>query len=98
VPELQFAWDPKKAVENEQKHGVSFEEAQSVFTDEHALLIDDPEHSADEERLILMGLSARLRILVVVHSYREPEEIIRIISARKASRKERSTYIQRWRT
>jgi len=98
VSEIQFAWDPRKATENEQKHEVSFEEAQSIFTDEHARLIDDPEHSADEERFILMGLSAKLRILVVVHSYRESEEIIRIISARKASRKERDTYNQRWRT
>ena len=97
MSELQFVWDPKKATENERKHGVSFEEAQSVFTDEHALLIDDPDHSADEERFIVMGLSVRLRILVVVHGYREPEEIIRIISARKANRKERGTYDQRWR-
>ena len=96
--EIRFDWDPKKAAENEQKHGVSFEEAQSVFADEHGQLIDDPEHSADEQRFILMGLSARLRILVVVHTHREQEELIRVISARKASRKERTIYNQRWQT
>jgi uncharacterized DUF497 family protein len=77
---------------------VSFEEAQTVFADEHGRLINDPEHSADEERFILMGLSARLRILVVAHTYRESEQLIRIISARKAGKKERAIYNQRWRT
>jgi hypothetical protein len=97
VRQIRFTWDPRKAAENERKHGVSFREAQSVFADEHALLIDDPEHSADEPRFILMGLSVRLRILVVVHGCRESEEIIRIISARKASRRERENYNRRWR-
>lgn len=98
MPELSFTWDDRKAAENERKHGVSFEEAQTVFADDYALLIDDPEHSAHEDRFILMGLSGRLRILVVVHGYREAEKIIRIISARKANRKERDMYNQRWRT
>ncbi len=77
---------------------MSFDEAETVCADEHALLIDDPEHSTAEERFILLGLSAKLRILVVAHAYREDQEVIRIISARRATRKERDTYNQRWQT
>lgn len=69
-----------------------------MFADENALLVDDPEHSADEERFILLGMSAAVRALVVCHCYRESEDTIRIISARKATRKERSTYTERWRS
>ena len=78
---LHFEWDPKKAAANQRKHKVSFEDAQSVFTDERALLIDDPDHSADEDRFVLLGLSQSLRLLVVVHCYRADGRIIRIISA-----------------
>ena len=95
--DLQFDWDPKKDAANQRKHGVSFEEASTVFSDEHALLIDDPGHSEEEERFILLGLSAGLRTLVVCHCYREEHDVIRLISARKASRKERETYGRRWR-
>ena len=98
MPKLQFAWDAAKEAENRRKHHVSFEEAETVFSDEHALLIDDPEHSDEEERFVLMGLSARLRVLVVVHAYREAQGIIRLISARKANRQERALYNRRWRT
>ena len=98
MPELQFAWDATKEAENRRKHHVSFAEAETVFSDEHALLIDDPEHSDEEARFILMGLSARLRVLVVVHAYREAEGIIRLISARKANSQERALYNRRWRT
>jgi uncharacterized DUF497 family protein len=94
--QLRFEWDPKKDVANQRKHGVSFDEATTVFSDERALLIDDPDHSDDEERFILLGLSASLRTLVVCHCYREAEGVIRLISARKASRKERSEYAGRW--
>lgn len=93
--ELHFAWDPRKAVENQRKHGVSFQEAETVFTDDFAILIDDPEHSDEEDRFLLLGLSTKLRTLVVVHCYRKADEVIRLISARKATRKERDTYNQR---
>lgn len=75
---------------------MSFAEAETVLSDEHALLIDDPDHSADADRFVLLGLSARLRTLVVAHCYREEQAVIRIISARKATRKERDIYNQRW--
>jgi len=94
--ELRFDWDPKKDAANQRKHGVSFDEAITVFSDERALLLDDPDHSEDEERFVLLGLSANLRTLVVCHCYREAESVIRLISARKASRKERSEYSRRW--
>ena len=97
MPGLRFEWDERKAVQNRRKHGVSFEEAITVFVDDHALLIDDPDHSRDEDRFVLLGLGARLRTLVVVHCYRKADEVIRIISARKATRKERGLYGERWR-
>jgi len=97
MSDLRFAWDQRKETQNRRKHGVSFTEAETVFSDEHALLVDDPEHSAQEDRFALLGLSARLRTLVVVHCYREEEAVIRIISARKATRRERDGYNRRWR-
>jgi uncharacterized DUF497 family protein len=90
--ELRFEWDPAKAAANERKHGVSFPEAQTVFSDELALLLDDPDHSEAADRFILLGMSAALRILVVVHCYRATEDTIRLISARKATRSERRQY------
>lgn len=96
MADLRFEWDARKSRLNERKHGVAFEEAETVFSDEYALLLDDPGHSADEERFILLGLSARFRILVVVHCYRESDEVIRIISARKATRPEQAAYNARW--
>jgi len=74
------------------KHGVSFSEAQSAFADAHGLIIDDEEHSGDEERFVLLGVSAANRMLVVVHCYRAEDMVIRIISARKADRIERRQY------
>ena len=97
MADLRFEWDAEKERQNKRKHGVSFVEAQSIFTDEHALLIDDPEHSDKEDRFVLLGFSAKLRILVVVHAYRESRRVIRIISARRAIRKERDIYNRRWR-
>lgn len=88
----KFGWDKRKASENRRKHGVSFEEARSAFLDENARVIPDPEHSNDEDRFVLLGLSVSLRLLVVVHCYREDEDVIRIISARKADRSERKQY------
>ena len=67
---LRFEWDPKKAASNLRKHKVSFEDAQTVFSDERALLINDPDHSEEEERFVLLGLSSTMRLLVVVHCYR----------------------------
>jgi uncharacterized protein len=97
VAELRFEWDPSKSAANKRKHGVAFEEAESVFADDHALLIDDPEHSEAEDRFVLLGLGAKLRVLVVVHCYRKADAIIRIISARKATRPEQRRYNERWR-
>lgn len=85
---LRFVWDERKNRGNRSKHGVWFEEAQSVFEDPHVRLFHDPEHSEDEERFLLLGVSSAARILVVVHSYDESEDFVRIISARKATRKE----------
>jgi hypothetical protein len=88
---LSFEWDERKAVANAKKHGVSFEEAKSVFVDERAKLIDDPDHSDDEDRFVLLGLSGALRLLLVCHCYRGGD-VIRVISARKASTKESKSY------
>ena len=85
---LEFEWDPKKAAANLKKHGVSFEEARTVFLDEQAKLIDDPDHSSDEDRFVLLGISGLLRVLLVCHCYRQQGQTIRIISARKASQGE----------
>ncbi len=95
MQDLQFEWDPAKARANRRKHGVSFEEAETVFSDDRALLIDDPDHSEEEHGFVLLGLSAAPRILVVVHAYRFPANAIRIISARKATKAERAGYLQR---
>ncbi|NBO09777.1 MAG: BrnT family toxin [Actinobacteria bacterium] len=90
--ELKFEWSPAKAQANLRKHGVSFEDARSVFSDENARLIHDPDHSKDEDRFILLGLSNNLRVLVVAHCYRSNDQVIRIISARKATREEQRHY------
>ena len=87
---IEFEWDPAKAASNLRKHGVAFEEARTVFEDDEALLLPDPEHSDREERFVLMGLSAALRVLVVVHCERDDGSTIRSISARKADRGERA--------
>ena len=93
---IGFEWDDDKSQINNKKHGVTFDEAQTIFSDENALLIPDPEHSTDEDRFILLGLSAKFRILVVCHCYRSSDEIIRIISARKAGKVEEKQYWERW--
>jgi len=92
---LRFEWDPDKNTENKRKHGVSFEEAQAVFLDENALMIHDPDHSDEEDRFILLGLSAKIRLLAVCHCYRISDEVIRIITARKATRNEQKRYWER---
>ena len=93
--DLEFTWDEAKARANLKKHGVSFQEAASAFTDEHARIIDDPDHSDDEDRFVLLGISARPRVVTIVYAYRDPEARIRIISARKATPQERALYYQR---
>jgi hypothetical protein len=95
VPDLRFEWDPKKNSANKRKHSISFEEAQTAFYDDQALLIEDEEIDG-EERFLLLGLSSALRTLVICHCYRESDEVIRIVSARKASRPERAQYNKRW--
>jgi hypothetical protein len=85
---LRFEWDEKKNRGNRTKHGVWFEEAESVFRDPNARLFHDSEHSEKEDRFILIGASAAARPLVVVHCYRESDSVIRIISVRKATKKE----------
>ena len=92
---MNFEWDENKARINQEKHGVSFEEAKTVFDDADALQIFDPDHSESEDRFIMLGMSAVLRILVVCHCYRTNDDTIRIISARKATRNESSTYERR---
>ena len=92
---MEFEWDENKAQINRRKHGVSFEEASTVFEDIDALQIFDPDHSESEDRFILLGMSSVLRILVVCHCYRANDSKIRIISARKATRNESSTYERR---
>ena len=89
---LEFSWDPEKARSNLQKHGVSFDEAKTTFYDENARLIDDPDHSEIEDRFILLGWSAKLRMLTVCHCYRSADSVIRIISARKATKTEQNLY------
>ncbi len=89
---IRFEWDENKSIANRKKHNISFEEAQTVFYDENALLIDDPDHSEEEERFILLGFSLRANLLVVCHCYRTSESVIRIISARRATRTEEKTY------
>jgi len=94
MSDVAFEWNSRKASENKRKHGVSFEEAKTAFLDENARLIPDPEHSDEEDRFVLMGLSVQLRLLLVCHCYRENDNVIRIISARKAERSERRQYTE----
>lgn len=89
---ITFEWDDAKADSNLSKHDVSFEEASTVFYDPHALVVDDDEHSYDEDRFVIVGLSAVARVLTVCHCYRSTNEVIRIISARRATKNEEAAY------
>jgi len=91
MDELRFVWDLSKAASNLKKHGVSFEEARAVFSDEFARLIPDPDHSDVEDRFLLLGLGSKLHLLIVCHCYRDGD-VIRIISARKAGKPEQQQY------
>ena len=90
---ISFSWDDRKNSSNQKKHGVSFEEAQSVFFDEKAIEYFDPDHSESEDRFLMLGQSYRLRILVVSYTLRNDGTEIRIISARKATKKEQKAYL-----
>lgn len=89
---IKFTWDVAKASINHKKHGITFDEAKTVFYDSNARLIHDPDHSHNEERFIIMGLSTMLHILTVCHCYKDNENTIRIISARKATKSEQKYY------
>ncbi len=92
MDDLRFEWDEHKNKINQAKHGISFLEAKNVFYDEEALLIDDPEHSETEERFIILGISRKANLLVVCHCYRGDDSVIRLISARRATRTETRQY------
>jgi len=92
VGNIEFAWDRRKARSNLVKHGISFEEAQTVFLDERARLIDDPDHSEEEARFLLVGYSSEAGCLVVSRCYRESDSVIRLISARRATKLEEAMY------
>ena len=92
MDEIMFEWDENKNESNKKKHKISFEEAKTVFYDEDALVIDDPEHSEEEERFIILGLSKKANLLVVCHCYRASDSVIRLISARKATKSETLQY------
>ena len=89
---IKFEWEASKAASNVEKHGITFEEARTVFFDERARLINDPDHSESEDRFILLGFSSSLRVIVVCHCYRSEGNVIRIISARKATATEKKAY------
>jgi len=91
---ITFEWDTKKNEINKKKHQISFDEAKSVFYDENGIVIKDPEHSMDEDRFVIIGLSDQLKTLTVCHCYRDDDEVIRIISARKATKLESQQYYQ----
>lgn len=92
---IKFDWDERKNESNIKKHGISFSEASTVFYDDDALIISDEEHSDNEERFVLIGFSYKYNLLVVCHCYRENDSIIRIISARKATKTEKSHYFKK---
>ena len=89
-----FDWDENKNQKNLIKHGISFEEAKSVFWDDNAILFDDVVHSEEEDRFLLLGMSEDSNVCIVCHCYRESDSIIRIISARKATKKEEERYVR----
>lgn len=91
-----FDWDPDKNEINKRKHGISFETAREVFFDEAAIIFDDPEHSIGEERFLIIGMTKSSKICIVSHCYRDNDNVIRIISAREATRREKTIYEEGW--
>jgi uncharacterized DUF497 family protein len=94
MSEISFEWDERKNTLNKLKHGISFEEAQTVFYDYNAILFDDPDHSQEEERFLILGISTKEHLCIVSHCYRGKDNIIRLISARKATRSEQAVYTE----
>lgn len=92
MSDLEFEWDSKKEKTNTRKHGVSFEDAKAAFYDETAMVFHDPDHSKDEDRFILLGISVRAGVLVVCHCLRDSDSVVRIIAARRADKQEESDY------
>lgn len=92
MSKLNFEWDIKKDIANQKKHKVSFDEAKSIFYDEKAIQFFDEKNSSEEDRFLMLGMSAKLRILIVSHIFRETKSTLRIISARKATKKEAEHY------
>ena len=90
--DMRFEWDEDKNKQNQEKHGISFNEALTIFADDNARLILDEDHSEDEDRFILIGISKNAKLLTVCHCYRESDSVIRLISARKASKSESEQY------
>lgn len=96
MEELYFEWDENKNTINKNKHCLSFEEAKEVFDDENAVLFDDPDHSIGEERFLIIGMVKSQKICIVSHCYRDNDNVIRIISARQATKNEKKTYLKGW--
>jgi uncharacterized DUF497 family protein len=92
---MRFEWDAIKEKANRRKHGISFDEAQTVFFDEHAIQFFDPDHSDDEDRFIMLGMSFKLRVIVACHCFRESETVVRLFSARRADKSEEREYWRR---
>ena len=93
---IEFEWDENKNQINRRKHGIDFLEAETVFYDENAILFDDPDHSYEEERFLILGVSANEKLCIVSHCVREEGNVIRIISARKATKNETKVYNEFW--
>lgn len=91
---IRFEWDENKNRINQQKHGISFEEASTVFYDDYAVLFDDPDHSEEEERFLIIGITSKEKVCIVSHCYRSSDQKIRIISARKATKPEQKIYLE----
>ncbi len=96
MKEITFTWDENKNEINKKKHGLSFEEAKEVFGDENAILFDDPDHSIEEDRFLIIGAIKSTKICIVSHCYRDDDEVIRLISAREATKNERRIYQEGW--
>lgn len=96
IKSIQFTWDENKNEINKKKHGISFEEATEVFSDDNAILFDDPDHSLEEDRFLIIGAIKSSKICIVSHCYKDDDNIIRLISAREATKRERTVYQEGW--
>lgn len=96
IKPIQFTWDENKNEINKKKHGISFEEATEVFSDDNAILFDDPDHSLEEDRFLIIGAIKSSKICIVSHCYKDDDNIIRLISAREATKRERTVYLEGW--